>query len=361
MTSAQSNAVTHGFGFLPYAKPHGMTSRELVNRVQRRLRREQNNRKLKVGHTGTLDPLADGLVVIAVGAAARLTPWLLQHSKRYVARFEFGVSSVSGDLEEPVTALPNAPRPSLEEIESVCAQMHGWLDQVPPTHSAIWVDGERAHLRVRRGEQVEMPTRRVWIDSIDVLKYDYPHLDVDVRCGSGTYLRSLGMDIAARCQNVAVMTRLTRTEVGPFQLAGAVPAVPPDDPPPGNPAQLAEGLTPMEGTAELQNSIQAPVTGLAHVPSMPLSPDDVIRVRHGIRIGGEPQQPQQTELDQENVQEQSLHCSEGSGLPPDECMAVDAGGDLVAILRRKQGRWAPYRVFAESRHSVDATKKAART
>ncbi|TWU10603.1 tRNA pseudouridine(55) synthase TruB [Allorhodopirellula heiligendammensis] len=344
---------THSFGFLPYIKPYGMTSRELVNRVQRRLRRELNDRKLKVGHTGTLDPLADGLVVIAVGAAARLTPWMLQHAKRYVARFELGVSSTSGDLEEPIVALADAPQPTMAEIQIACDHLHGWIDQTPPGHSAIWIDGERAHQRMRRGEQFEMPTRRVWIDSIKVTRYEYPHLDVDVRCGSGTYLRSLGMDIAARCQSVAVMTKLTRSEVGPFEIASAVGTVPPDDPPPMNREQLAEGLSPMAIIGDLRQAIQAPVVGLAHLPSMHLDSDDVERLRHGLPISGEPQMPSQQDLGLTGARAESLdrHSGEASAVQPvvEECIAKDGQGDLVAVLRIKRGLWAPYRVFAPSR------------
>lgn len=342
----------HVFGFLPYVKPRGMTSRELVNRVQRRLRRESNDRKLKVGHTGTLDPLADGLVVIAVGAATRLTPWLLQHGKRYVARFELGVSSISGDLEEPVTALANAPQPDLAEIQAACRRLHGWIEQTPPTHSAIWVDGERAHQRVRRGEQVEMPTRRVWIESIEVVHYRYPHLDVDVRCGSGTYLRTLGMDIAAACQSVAVMTELTRSEVGPFQISSAVTALPPDDPPPHDPEHLAQGLTPMDDAGELRSFIQAPVAGLAHLPALPLDHDGVRRARNGLSLTGEPHPPPPSALDGIGRQAEPTRPRVGSPstspAQPEECIALDARGDLVAVLRRKDGRWAPLRVFAES-------------
>lgn len=344
---------THAFGFLPYVKPRGMTSRQLVNRVQRRLRRELSDGKLKVGHTGTLDPLADGLVIIAVGAAARLTPWLLQHAKRYVARFELGVSSASGDLEEPVVALAGAPRPSHSEILHACQQLQGWIDQIPPGHSAIWVDGERAHQRVRRGEHVDMPTRRVWIDSIEVVRYDYPHLDVDVRCGSGTYLRSLGMDIAAHCQSVAVMTRLTRSEVGPFDLATAVADLPPDDPPPIDRAKLAEGLTAMAGIGKLQNAIQSPIVGLAHLPSLLLNDEGVSRLRYGLSVTGEPRLPSQADRDRTGHRAESAqHVSGNSqidGSPPDECVAVDRRGDLVAVLRSKRGQWAPYRVFAASR------------
>ncbi len=346
-------SAAHSFGFLPYVKPHGMTSRELVNRVQRRLRRELNDRKLKVGHTGTLDPLADGLVVIAVGAAARLTPWMLQHAKRYVARFELGVSSVSGDLEEPVSPLVGAPTPTLTSLQSACDQLHGWIEQTPPTHSAIWVDGQRAHERTRRGEHVEMPTRRVWIDSITIVNYEYPHLDVEVRCGSGTYLRSLGMDIATRCQTVAVMTQLTRTEVGPFHIDSAVQKVPPNDSPPLNPDRLFEGLTPLPGSPYLRDCIDAPMIGLGHLPALTLNDDDVSRVRFGLSIVGTPLPPPAADLALTGPRAQSPSKPFGehgqTQAPPAECLALDEQGDLVAVLRKKHGDWAPYRVFACSR------------
>jgi len=342
-----------------------MTSRELVNRVQRRLRREMNDRSLKVGHTGTLDPLADGLVVIAVGAAARLTPWMLQHAKRYSATFRFGESSVSGDLEEPVTPLADAPIPSHAEVQTACESLLGWIDQTPPSHSAIWVDGQRAHERIRRGETVDMPTRQVWIDSIDVSSYDYPNLNVDVRCGSGTYLRTLGMDIATRCQTVAVMTRLTRTEVGPFDLETAVEPIPPHDPPPTDPAHRDVGLTPMPaanplagttftpGNVGLWDRIESPLMALAHLPFFSLSDEDTVRVRSGIWIDGDPESPSEAAL--ASTAHRALAPDKPYGEhgqtepPPAECLAIDPEGELAGILRRKQGHWAPYRVFAKSK------------
>ncbi|MCM2373057.1 tRNA pseudouridine(55) synthase TruB [Aporhodopirellula aestuarii] len=337
------------FGFLPYVKPVGMTSRDLVNRVQRRLRREMNCRKLKVGHTGTLDPLADGLVVIAVGSGARLTPWMLQHAKRYLARFELGVSSISGDLEEPTTPLVGAPQPSTAEIQRAVQDLHGWIDQTPPAHSAIWVDGKRAHERARLGEDIEMPTRRVWIDSIELVSYEYPHLVIDVRCGSGTYLRSLGMDIARRCGSVAVMTGLTRTEVGPFHIQAAVAEVPPNDPPPENLEQLSQGLTPMGDFTELRTRICSPMSGLGHMPCLTLSAEDRQRVCTGLPVTGVPKQPPEADLAMTGFRAESITKPFGehgqTNAPPEECIAVDAEGRLVGVLRMKLGQWAPYRVF----------------
>ncbi|MBB3206960.1 tRNA pseudouridine55 synthase [Rhodopirellula rubra] len=343
------SSTPNPFGFLPYVKPVGMTSRDLVNRVQRRLRREMNERKLKVGHTGTLDPLADGLVVVAVGPGARLTPWLLQHAKRYVARFELGVSSISGDLEEPTTPLVGAPQPSADEIQSATEALHGWIDQIPPTHSAIWVDGKRAHERARRGEDVEMPTRRVWIDEISVVRYEYPNLEIDVRCGSGTYLRSLGMDIAQRCGSVAVMTGLTRTEVGPFDIASAVSEVPPNDPPPENFDRLYEGLSPMKDCESLQSCIRDPMWGLGHMPRLRLSVEQTQRARTGLPVTGESEQPSAAELAHTGHRAKSPAKPFGehgqTEAPPEECIGIDVDGRLVAVLRMKLGRWAPYRVF----------------
>ncbi|MFG0288132.1 MAG: tRNA pseudouridine(55) synthase TruB [Rhodopirellula sp. JB044] len=338
------------FGFLPYVKPVGMTSRDLVNRVQRRLRREMNQRKLKVGHTGTLDPLADGLVVVAVAAGARLTPWMLQHSKRYLARFELGISSVSGDLEEPTTPMANATEPSAAEIQDAVDGMHGWIDQIPPAHSAIWVDGKRAHERAREGEDVAMPTRRVWIDEIRIVGYDYPNLVVDVRCGSGTYLRTLGMDIARRCGSVAVMTGLTRTAVGPYEIEDAIAQVPPNDPPPPNLAQLQEGLSPMDGIKSLMSCIRDPMSGLKHLPHLHLDAEQSCRARNGLPVDGMPTQPSEADLASAGFRAETPTKPYGehgqTEGPPEECIGVDVDGKLAAVLRRKGGRWAPYRVFA---------------
>lgn len=344
-TTSEATSITGLFGFLPFKKPKGMTSRDLANRVQRRLRREAENRKLKVGHTGTLDPLASGLVILAVGAATRLTPWMLKPTKRYTGTFRLGAYSESGDLEEPVTEVAGAPIPSRSQVEAAITRQLGWIDQTPPTHSAIWVDGQRAHERVRRGEEVEMPTRRVWIESIELIRYDYPFLEVDVTCGSGTYLRSLGNDIAQACQTTAVMTDLIRTEAGNFQLGDAAYPIPPNDPPPVDGMPLRHGLSPMTlpRSPWLCDHIVSPVPSLAHMPSLQLDEEDARRVRHGLSHHAKPD-PQPPTCHRVTPVDQTQ--TDPTNPSPTEIICLDPDGDLVAIMRLKKDQWEPYRVFA---------------
>ncbi|WP_283433706.1 tRNA pseudouridine(55) synthase TruB [Neorhodopirellula lusitana] len=341
---------TAPFGFLPFNKPKGMTSRDLANRIQRRLRRENENRKLKVGHTGTLDPLASGLVVLAVGSATRLTPWMLKPTKRYVATFRLGAHSESGDLEEPVIEIADAVMPTRSQVEQALTGFSGWVDQTPPTHSAIWVNGERAHERIRRGEEVEMPTRRVWLGAIELLRYEPPIIQIDVTCGSGTYLRSLGIDIAAACQTAAVMTALVRTEVGRFDLDSAIDCIPPNDPPPVPGMPLRHELTPMSdleevtGSPWLTDSVRSPIPALAHMPRMDLDRVDAYRVRNGLYVTGEPATPDCLAVPPEDPNPKPN--LEGDPYTAGEMITVDPAGELVAIMRLKKGEWAPFRVFA---------------
>ncbi|TWU01900.1 tRNA pseudouridine(55) synthase TruB [Neorhodopirellula pilleata] len=368
-------ALKHSFGFLPFNKPKGMTSRDLANRVQRRLRRETENRALKVGHTGTLDPLAQGLVVLAVGAATRLTPWMLRPTKRYLAMFRLGAYSESGDLEEPVIELPDPCIPTRDQIEQSLKQFHGWIDQTPPTHSAIWVGGERAHERIRRGEAIEMPTRRVWIGSIELVRYEYPMIELDVVCGSGTYLRSLGIDLGIACGTVAVMTDLSRTAAGNFDLESAIDCVPPNDPPPMDGKSTRYGLTPMMNLgrkAVLMNDslslvdgsqvnetqvnetqtaaspwlidyLVPPMMALGHMAQLRLDAVDAQRVRNGLFVEGDADPPLHTQVPPPDPI--TIDRPDASPIPA-EILTVDPRGELVAIMRRKRNQWAPFRVFA---------------
>ena len=339
--------TTPPFGFLPFNKPKGMTSRDLANRVQRRLRRENEDRKLKVGHTGTLDPLASGLMVLSVGSATRLTPWMLLPTKRYTGTFRLGAFSESGDLEEPIVEVEDARQPTPAEIEDALASFDGWINQTPPSHSAIWVDGQRAHERIRRGEELDMPTRRVWIGSLNLIDYDWPMLKVDVTCGSGTYLRSLGLDIATACGTVAVMTDLVRTEIGSFHLDDAVGCIPPNDPPPVKGMPLRHQLSPMVELAEttgspwLSDCIRLPIHSLSHLPRLELDALDARRVRNGLMVTGDCMPSTNN-----NVTPVDAKAMAASDTPlAEEILTVDPQGDLVAIMRRKKGQWSPYRVF----------------
>jgi len=206
-------------GLLILDKPPGVTSRDAVDVVERLVR------PAKAGHAGTLDPLATGVLVVCVGPATRLISFVQEGRKVYRATFRFGVTSETDDLEGEVVAVPNAPRFSRPELEAVLPEFIGRLDQIPPAYSAVHVDGKRAYDLARKGEALSLSAKPVDVFRFDLLGFDEgtQHLDCEIECGSGTYIRSLGRDLAKRLGTGAVMTALRRTAVGPFRIEDAVP------------------------------------------------------------------------------------------------------------------------------------------
>ena len=205
------------FGFLNLAKPPGPTSHDIVALVRRLV-----PKKSKIGHAGTLDPLADGVLVICVGPATRLADYVQSQSKRYVAEVMLGATSTTDDSEGQVQQLQGVRSPTEQEIRGVLTRFVGQVEQVPPAHSAVHLGGQRAYKIARRGESPDIPARKVEIHSIELLKYEYPRLSIDVRCGRGTYIRSLARDIGAALGVGGYCSRLTRTAVGPFKIEEAI-------------------------------------------------------------------------------------------------------------------------------------------
>jgi len=206
------------FGLLNIDKPGGVTSRDVVNRVQRLVKPH------KVGHAGTLDPLATGVLVVAVGPATRLVEYVQRMPKTYRATFLLGRTSDTEDVEGRVEEL-EAPRvPVLDEIEAVLPRFLGTSVQRPPAYSALKIGGRAAYKLARRGEAVELAARPVEIHAIRVVRYAYPELEMMMQCGGGTYVRSLGRDIAEALGTGAVMAALARLAIGAFGVEEAVPS-----------------------------------------------------------------------------------------------------------------------------------------
>jgi tRNA pseudouridine55 synthase len=199
-----------------------MTSRDAVNIVAGCLRKANGGQKVKVGHAGTLDPLAEGVLVLAVGRAVRLVPYVQQQPKFYRATFVLGKSTISGDAEGEVTIRDDLPMPNRDQLDSAAATLRGTITQIPPAHSAIKIDGKRAYDLVRAGKEVVVPSRQVVINHLDITRFEPPELDMDIGCGSGTYIRTLGMDLAAGAGSVGVMTYLRRYAVGVFHERDSV-------------------------------------------------------------------------------------------------------------------------------------------
>jgi tRNA pseudouridine55 synthase len=202
--------------FLNIDKPAGMTSRDVVNRV---VKFTQTRR---VGHAGTLDPLATGVLVVAVEKATRLVEYVQQQPKTYEAEFLLGQSSDTDDIEGRIDHRPVTVPPTRAEIEEVLSRFQGEIVQLPPKYSALKIGGRAAYDLARKGMEVELKPRPVRIDSIELTGFDYPRVELTVSCGSGTYIRSIARDLGEALGVGGLMSRLRRTAVGVFQVADAV-------------------------------------------------------------------------------------------------------------------------------------------
>ncbi|MEI6387514.1 MAG: tRNA pseudouridine(55) synthase TruB [Spirochaetota bacterium] len=202
-------------GIALVAKPAGVTSFQALGPLKRILG------TTKLGHTGTLDSFASGLLVILVGRLTRLGSFFTAMDKRYVASVRFGEETATLDPEGEVVA--RAPLPTLAAIEAALPAFRGPLMQAPPAYSAVHIDGERASDRARRGESLVMKERPVTIHELELLAYEGGDAILSVRCSSGTYIRSLARDLAKASGSVARLDRLERTHVGPYSLEQARP------------------------------------------------------------------------------------------------------------------------------------------
>lgn len=203
-------------GVLPLDKPRGPTSHDAVDAVRRTLGER------RVGHFGTLDPFATGLLVVGIGKATRLAPFCTGHAKTYRAVVRLGARSDTDDPEGEVTPVPVGVPPSESEIEDACARRVGEVEQVPPAYSAKKIAGERAYRLARAGEAVSLAPVRVRIDSITLLAYDLPDVTIEVVCGPGTYIRALARDLGEDLGTGAYCAELRRTRSGPFRVEEAL-------------------------------------------------------------------------------------------------------------------------------------------
>ncbi len=203
-------------GFIDLLKPPGMTSHDVVGFVRRTLGMK------KVGHAGTLDPGAAGVLPVAVGRATRLIEYLDEVDKSYRAEVRFGTATDSGDdLGEPVETMPDFVLPERDELLAAAASLTGTIDQVPPAYSAIKVNGRRACDLMRQNVSVDLPARRITVYRLEILEVREDSLLIDVDCSRGTYIRSLCRDLGARLHIPAAMGFLLRRRVGDFRLEDA--------------------------------------------------------------------------------------------------------------------------------------------
>jgi tRNA pseudouridine55 synthase len=204
-------------GLLVLDKPGGMTSRTAVDRAQRWF-----PRRTRLGHTGTLDPLATGVLVLCLGQATRLTEYVQRMTKTYRTRLLLGARSDTDDADGAIVPVENARLPAPEALADALKAFLGPIAQTPPAYSAVKVAGRRAYDLARQGEEAALAAKTVRIDAIDLLSYEPPFLDLEVTCGKGTYIRSLGRDLGDRLGCGALVQTLRRLRVGPFSADCAV-------------------------------------------------------------------------------------------------------------------------------------------
>ena len=198
-------------------KPSNMTSFGVVARVRRQLS-EVAGKKVKVGHCGTLDPFATGLLILVTGKQTKNAGEFMKKDKVYEAAVRLGQVSTSGDPEGEITEYSDA-KPSREDVEKVILRFTGEIEQTPPMFSAIKINGQRAYKLARKGEVVEIPKRTVMIHSLEILDYSYPELKIRTHVSSGTYIRSLAEDIGLALGTGAYCSELRRTKIADWDVA----------------------------------------------------------------------------------------------------------------------------------------------
>lgn len=292
------------FGLLNLCKPAGVTSRDVVNRVQRLVKPH------KVGHAGTLDPLASGVLVVCLGPATRLIEYVQRMPKRYLATFLLGRHSDTEDVEGIVVELPNPPIPTELQVRAILPQFLGRIQQQPPAFSALKVDGKRAYDLARQGEVPDLKPRPIDVHSIDLIEYAYPQMSLDVRCGSGTYVRSLGRDIARALGTEAVMSALTRTEIGPFHVSQAL---------------SGDDITPQS----IDRAFIPPLMALGSMPTFAVSEQEEAFLRNGRQI-------ERRDFGSVNIGQEGQ----------EEIVLLTSAGRLLAIaVPTGPGFWQPRIVF----------------
>lgn len=209
---------------IPINKPYEWTSFDVVkkvkNQIGKKLRQALNIRlkNFKVGHAGTLDPLAEGLVLICTGKATKRINDLMADEKEYIATVEIGKTTPSFDLETEYDAIFPTDHISENLIKETLKSFIGEQDQVPPVYSAKNINGERAYEYARRGEELKMKSNRITISKLELLDYDMPKIVVKVVCSKGTYIRSLAHDIGKKLNSGAHLVKLIRTRIGDYKI-----------------------------------------------------------------------------------------------------------------------------------------------
>jgi len=302
-------------GALNLRKPAGPTSHDLVDAVRRLV-----PPRTKVGHAGTLDPMAEGVLPICLGAATKLFPYLLDCRKTYRAVMRFGRVTDTLDVTGRTLAEKDPGEIAVEGVQRILDTFLGESEQVPPMFSALKVGGTRLHELARAGVEVERKGRPIHVYAVRALEAEGPLLTFEVTCSRGTYIRVLCHDVGARQGSGGCLAALTRTALGPFRLEAA---------------RTLEEIRGLAGEGKLAEALMSPAQALGHLPALTVRPEAGERVRHGAAL-------------------KPRDWAEGE-VPPAEgrVRLLAPGGELLAVGRmlppreRARGWVAPDRVFAE--------------
>jgi tRNA pseudouridine55 synthase len=296
-------------GLILLNKPPGLTSFDALRDIKRILGTG------KVGHTGTLDKFAEGLLLVLTGRALKLSQWFTHCDKQYEGTICFGVETDTLDPEG--SPIANAPLPSRENVEQAISKFLGKIEQAPPAYSAIHIDGERASALARRGEAPEMRKRPVTIFKLDLLSWEPPYAKIFVHCSSGTYIRSLARDIALAAGSRAHLTALIRTQVGGFRLGSREWGV----------GSGEEGIV---------QSIDKSVINQLGIPCIDLAPPDAAKIIRGKPLA-------QILKDVQVPAEENNAGVNSAGIYP---AALFSDGKFIAMIERQDSKWSYGYVYA---------------
>jgi tRNA pseudouridine55 synthase len=261
-------------GWIVLDKPVGLGSTTAVSAVKRILR-EAGEPKTKVGHGGTLDPLASGVLPIALGEATKLAGRMLDATKAYDFTIRFGAETDTLDAEGEVVAT-SAVRPTRDQVEAMLPRFTGTIDQVPPAYSALKIDGKAAYARARAGETVEPRPRTVTIHDLAIRDSAAAEVTLSATVSKGTYIRSLARDIARALNSLGHVTMLRRTRAGPFGLESAI---------------SLDFLEEAAKARRLTETVLPLHAALDDIPALPVTPDQARLLRHGQMLFGFPAPP----------------------------------------------------------------------
>lgn len=291
----------HKLGFLNVNKPLKLTSHDVVARVRRRYKELTGSKK--VGHAGTLDPLATGVLVLCLGGATRLSDYVMHTTKQYRAQITVGKTTTTYDAEGDIVTEVDASHITQADVETVLPQFTGEIQQIPPMYSAIKVDGKKLYDLAREGKSIERKARDITIDSLQILAWNPPTFELDVVCSSGTYIRSLAYDIGQTLGVGAYLSGLERVASGNFHVDSSIT------------------LDTIMNDDEWHHHMVAPQNALSDRPSIILSNENLQLIQNGQFI----ERTNDTDIE--------------------VMFAYTTGGQFAAILTPRDKFWKPHKVF----------------